>query len=172
MPSSKLPERLQVKQFALQNSYLRASIPVAEFSRLSAMLVNTTGAVQVELQGEQDPAGHRLVRMSFEASLDVECQVCLAPYQFSARSEKLLLPVVTESQMDAAPADLEPVLMDESGLDIMTVLEDELILALPLVARHPTCAEQAPQTAGQEAVELAVEQKESPFAVLKDFKDQ
>lgn len=136
------------------------------------MLVDAGGNVRVELQGEQDPAGHNLIRMSLDAELVVECQVCLTPYQFAAQAEKRLLPVLTETQMEAAPADLEPVLMDESGLDIMTVLEDELILALPLVARHPSCAVQDPRTAGQEAVEAVVEQKESPFAVLKDFKDQ
>jgi uncharacterized protein len=67
---------------------------------------------------------------------------------------------------DASEEDL---LVLEDSFDLMALVEDELLMSLPLVPMHPTClSEQAP-TSKEEAAILA-EAKPNPFAVLASLK--
>jgi len=53
--------------------------------------------------------------------------------------------------------------------DVMALLEDELLMALPLVPMHETCPVTPVFSAGDAAVEAA-EAKPNPFAVLGQLK--
>jgi uncharacterized protein len=61
----------------------------------------------------------------------------------------------------------EDVLAFAGRMDMRELMEDELLLAMPLVPRHPVCPQPLPMAAGQEAVP---EERPNPFAVLAALK--
>ena len=55
-------------------------------------------------------------------------------------------------------------------LDLQALIEDELLMALPLVARHDTCPEAVPLFAQDAAFDDALQEKVNPFAALAALK--
>ena len=53
----------------------------------------------------------------------------------------------------------------ERSFDVIELLEDELLLALPLVPRHEACPQPLPMVA--EPVEEPAEERANPFAALE-----
>ncbi len=67
------------------------------------------------------------------------------------------------------PESLEPFLLEEEETPLAGLLEQELILALPIVAYHDTC-EPYPYAGKEEAEAAVAEEKPNPFAVLEQLK--
>jgi uncharacterized protein len=126
--------------------------------------------VEVELALAED--SQRRVRISGRARtrLSLRCQRCLRP--FSATLAPAVAGVVVID--DAAAADLpradEPILAAGDRLDVYALIADELLLALPIVARchrHDCCARYDQPLADESE---AAEEKSNPFAVLQTLK--
>jgi len=58
----------------------------------------------------------------------------------------------------------------EPHFDLLAVLEDELLMALPLVPMHETCPQASPLVAGESDKEVGLIEKPNPFAVLAQLK--
>jgi uncharacterized protein len=99
-------------------------------------------------------------------ALPLECQRCLKAVDVALQIERSFLFVHGEdaaAQLDADSDD--DVLALTRALDLRELIEDELLLALPLVPRHEICPE--PLLAGAEA---PVDEKPNPFAALAALK--
>jgi uncharacterized protein len=96
------------------------------------------------------------------------CQRCLQPMRTPLSIERAILFVPGEDKAEALDAEIEDdVLALPAALDLRALVEDELILALPLVPRHDACplpAGIAP--AGQDAGPA----RPNPFAPLAALK--
>ena len=91
------------------------------------------------------------------------CQRCLQPFNTPVEVDRAFRFVPTEGEAEALDADSEDdVLALGTSFDLIGLIEDELLLAWPLVPRHVRCA-QAAQAA-------AVEPASSPFAALATLK--
>ena len=88
-------------------------------------------------------------------------------FQFELASNAFIILVQTEEDADIIEASLaaddpvEVIAFDEN-VDLMVLIEDEALLALPLSPRHEVCPNEGPLEFG--------EKRESPFAVLKNLK--
>ena len=76
--------------------------------------------------------------------------------------------VWTEEQAKALPADLDPLLVTGERMTLAEVLEEELLLALPLIALHDQCPN-SPLDESGEADEEQIK-PDNPFAVLAHLK--
>jgi uncharacterized protein len=76
--------------------------------------------------------------------------------------------IVREEEEAALPGGYEPLLTQDGQLNLADVIEDELILALPVVPLSPA-AEQQPRVWGEEN-ETQDDEQPNPFAVLKKMK--
>lgn len=145
----------------------------SELPRWHAMQTPAAGAAAAPVlwnaRGEQRRAG--AVQPQIWLHLHVTtlawptCQRCLQPFSQTLEIERALRFVASEAEAEALDADSEDdVLALEPAFDLRTLVEDELLLAWPIVPRHEQCS--APQHhAGDDGRAAAV-----PFAALAALK--
>jgi uncharacterized protein len=168
------PSKLDVEALAKAGLSLDGAWPVTELERLAASAAagTTGGEVAWQAQGE-----HRAVRggqpqvwlhLKAHTHVMLECQRCLKPVPVEVHAERSFLFVHGENTAAELDADSEDdVLALTRALDLRTLVEDELLLELPLVPRHEVCPEPL-QMADEEAP--TAEEKPNPFAVLASLK--
>jgi uncharacterized protein len=100
-------------------------------------------------------------------TVDAVCQRCLEPFRLPLATDLRLLPTTMEQGLSAG-AEFEPWELDDDRVCPADIVEEALIMAMPLSAMHDTaeaCREYEP--AGGE-----VERTVRPFAALKDRLDR
>ena len=101
------------------------------------------------------------------ASLSLVCQRCLQPVQAVLSVERNFRFVADEKQAAAIDADIEEdVLVLSRSFDLVELIEDELLLALPLVPRHEMCTQPLESAADP----VAFDERVNPFDVLGELK--
>lgn len=146
------PLRLDVAALAADGAELTGQWPLAQLGRLadSALPDETPeAAVQWHVRGELRPVSggqaEVWLHLQAEVSLALCCQRCLGPVAETVVLDRALRFVSDEQQAAALDAELEDdVLALERVLDLRELVEDELLLALPLVPRHEVCPEPLP----------------------------
>jgi uncharacterized protein len=166
---------LDVKAFAKAQMHLEGDTPVTEFERLAEdCMGEVTGQVVWSAQGamapDQSGKDAAWLHLEAKATVPLTCQRCLHPVPVELLIEQDFRFVADEAtalaEDDASEEDL---LVLEDSFDLMALIEDELLMSLPLVPMHPTClSEQAPTSKEEEAI--LAEAKPNPFAVLASLK--
>jgi len=143
-----------------------------ELVRLRAECVSGQGEVAWSLAGSTGVSGYPTLYLSVHAKIQLMCQRCLTPFDFQIQSESTVILAKDEQVADEIEASLD---VDENGIeaevivgskafDIMALIEDEALLAIPLSPKHEVC----PAKVGVEKLDaFAIAKKESPFAALK-----
>lgn len=149
-------------EFARNGSRLQGDWPLADFPRLRESLHADVGALRYELQGVPEQHGRPALRLRVQGALQLICQRCLGPLEHRVHIESSLLLRATQAEIDAEPVDAEGPEQIVAGREMAVhdLIEDELLLALPLAPRHERCAGRA--AAGQGG-------KHTPFAGLRDL---
>jgi uncharacterized protein len=149
MKSSFDLRRLDVAAFCRAEGYVQGQAPLAEFERLCGGAHPEGGhrPVQWQIRGESAvaPGGARQVRLHLvaETGVDLTCQRCLEPMVAVLRADRWFRFVADEetaARLDEASDD--DILVMDRAFDVLSLVEDELLLEWPLVPRHPDC--QAP----------------------------
>ena len=166
-----LPDRFNPDLMARDGTRHEATLPVARFERLAAVLASDAGEVHVaatfsRLEDQLRVSGR--VRADYRT----RCQRCLEPMSLPVDETFELTFVASETAAQALDDELDPVVLDDTGrITIVGLLEDELILHVPLITRHPAGEGCAPLEAsfGGEAIEAAEAERPRPFDALKDL---
>jgi uncharacterized protein len=169
MSDHTLPKTLDPFKYADQNKILVGEIALSLMPRLADLLVDTEGKVQVELEFDRDPQRLRILKGKLKATVTLLCQRCLHPVAQAVESEFTLGIVFNDEQAQNLPRTYEPLLVEDEKLVVMDVVEEELILSLPMFAYHDAC-----EVDGYKQTEQAVadtvgadeEKKPNPFNVL------
>lgn len=153
-------------------------LALESLQNLSAMLTDTEGRAQAVLTFYIDQDRRRRIDGELQATVNVQCQRCLEPVQIHL-SEKFQLAVVsTEAKAKDLPATLDPWLSDEETLIPADIVEEQLILCMPIVSTHQQCNAAIVQDVlekgvGIEHSDQAEEKKaNSPFSVLASLKNK
>lgn len=167
MPLRQLPETLDFLKQAERSVSLEGRWPLAELSRLCDALNDTSGELVANLYfGSSE--GFYFLQGSVQASLAVICQRCTEPMQQELLGHFKLGLVTSEDEIKLLPADMEPYLIKGDEQSVIDILEDELLLSLPMVTTHRNeCSEFISKQNGQRRKDAA---NDNPFAVLKDLK--
>ena len=155
-------------RFAAEARILKGEVAVAKFSRLVDSLVSTDGAINWSVEGsmfegvvsgQSDPR----LKLRLDGTLNLRCQRCLGGLDWVLVVETVLQPVrVGQPIPDEELEDDEVDAIEVDGeLDLLALIEDEILLALPIAPRHEQC--EAPR-GGNGANE------ESPFAALASLR--
>ena len=160
---------LDVLDLAAVGRVVERQFPIADFGRLGDRLAEPGGSAQVRLEfGMIDGTPAAVLRL--QAGVTIECQRCLRPVRRTVESESRLAFVAREDA--TLPAEHEPVVGDPRRVDLAALVEEELLLAVPLFARHAPDEECGwPAQAGSRKSEPAPAAQEMrlPFAGLKDL---
>lgn len=138
MAETQLPRQINILRETEHGSELTGHIDIKAMPRLLCSLESDAGNMQVDLQFGKNQDHSRYIKGHLKGSLELLCQRCLMPVEFIIDDDINLRPVLSESQARALPSDYEPVLVERDGQDLLPIIEDELILRLPIVALHDT----------------------------------
>ena len=147
------PLRLDVAAFAADAGVLSGAWPGASLQRLADLQVPPQDVgqadVQWRVQGERrarpGSAPELWLALSAQAPVWLTCQRCLQPMPVDLALDRRLRFVAGESQAEALDADSDDdVLALSRSLDLRELVEDELLLGLPLVPRHTACPKPLP----------------------------
>ncbi len=146
-------------------------IPLEALGRLEGVVQSVSGAVRYSLRLTHTGAHRYRVSGTVEAALVLVCQRCLKPYTHAVVSEFDLAMVRSDAEAQRAVEvdDLEPVLITDDVLHVADLVEDELLLAVPVVPRHPA-GEPCELGMASEPVPDDLGAKPNPFAVLAELK--
>ena len=172
------PRRLDVASFAAQQGELAGDTPATALPRLSAATLapaddSSRADAHWRVTGQRLPLAGAGLQPSLliDATTEVtlECQRCLQPMRIALPAERRIFFV--EGEDAAAALDTETdddVLALTPTLDLRSLVEDELLLALPLVPRHEVCPQPLPRPLVEEEPETSA--GENPFAALASLK--
>jgi uncharacterized protein len=148
------------------------TLPIAAMSRLCGALARTDGVVQFELDFGRDSLGTDYLDVRAQASLTLVCQRTLEPFVQPVVVNTRLGLIRLERDEAGLPPDCEPLLVAEDGrLKPADVIEDELLLALPLIPVNPDSSLPDEVTGHEPEDDSAGEgRSENPFAVLRELK--
>ena len=154
--------------FARESGELRATVPVAALARLHDALFDQSGAIAYELAGHVDREGKASMRLVLGGELVLRCQRCLGPvpFRFDVVRNFVLVPAGQALSDPADEAEDTEQLHADSKLDVIALVEDEVILGLPMVAGHEEGACAAPSPKPEAGI------RESPFNALAALKRQ
>lgn len=172
------PRHLDIKSFAQSGAQLQGQSSLGQWPRLldekMANLQGNEHAVQWWLQGHvvSVAGGASRVGLMLRAAvhLPLQCQRCLGPMVQRIETEREFVFVADEAMAEAMDDEVEEdVLVISRDFDALSLVEDELILALPLVPRHDVCSQNLPTQVVDVGFEAASE-RPNPFAALASIK--
>jgi len=117
------------------------------------------------------PAQFAIALKNAEAPLTVTCQRSLEPFVLPVALHSRLGLIRSEREESGLSPDCEPLLVDDDGkLALVDVIEDELLLALPLVPINPDSA--LPEEVTSPSTDESADEgrTDNPFAVLRELK--
>lgn len=155
-------------EFALNHQSLSGMVAVAELSRLVDALYSDQGALEYTLSGGVNQLGKPVLHCRVKGKLQLQCQRCLEgmEYVLDIRSELMLAQdEAALLQLDEQDEEATDAILADTKLNVLSLVEDEVLLDLPLAPRHSTGACQV------KAAELSSPEL-SPFAVLAKLKPE
>ena len=167
-----LPESVDAWRMVSARRSFEGTLPIATLRRLCEALAGTDGEVNYELDFGRDSLGVSYVDVRAQVSLTLLCQRTLEPFVMPITLDTRLGLIKQERDEAGLPPDCEPLLVAENGrLNPADVIEDELLLALPLVPVNPDSSLPDEVTGHELEEDSAGEgRSENPFAVLRELK--
>ena len=180
MLKEQLPKTISPCRLAHQGATLRGVLDLSQMNRLCNLLTNEQGSVKASLFFTTDDHNRPIVKINFSTTVCMECQRCLDAVQFNLSATTTLAIIHSESQVDDLPEQYEPLIIHKDDNDYMPLLpliEDELLLALPLVAYHKNdaCGKVNGTVTTNSSDQLVCDkenttQRNHPFSILTQLK--
>lgn len=154
-------------EFARKGLAIHGTIALSQFSRLSDRVASSADTFEYELKGDRSPDGKLMLHLQVRGNVELQCQRCLKPCRQDLDIETRFILVSNE---DLIPSDSdageEEYLVTNVQTEVIELLEDELLLALPFAPKH------ADENCAADAEMKTNTGKQSPFAVLQGLKTQ
>ncbi|MCE1160251.1 MAG: DUF177 domain-containing protein [Burkholderiales bacterium] len=160
--------------FALckEHASVQGQLPLSTLSRLHGDLIHTTDAVSYHVSGSVDDEHRYLLHLSITGTLPMNCQRCAEELSHPLLVDNTLQLVHTEAELNDEEEELNAIMSGKAEIekivgsknyDLLNLLEDEIILSLPIVIAHEVCEQTLPTSVGE---------KVSPFDALMTLKNK
>lgn len=162
-----------MRKLAVVGAELKGTFKVAELERLRQALADDSGSGEFRLEFANADDGRPVMTGEVSATVTVQCQRCLQPMEIELASTMAMGIVYTDEQAKALPGDLAPLQTGVEPIDLTDVLEDQLLIELPMMAMHPPQA--CPAGVGYVSSDPGFEERseetaENPFSILEQLK--
>ncbi|MFQ3176361.1 MAG: hypothetical protein ACJAYB_001964 [Psychromonas sp.] len=171
MQNVKLPIMVDPVRAAQNQLELDAIIPKALLSRLAESTISIQSDIKTTFSFDIDKQKLRIFDGKASVAVELICQRCNEPMIYQCEAEFKYCPVHNQEQENNLPDAYEAIYYDENGeVNLHQVVEDELIVTLPQIAKH------AIEECQQSKFELTfgeideVEQRPNPFDALAQLK--
>lgn len=170
MFSGQLPHYVEPRKLAQQGGEISGQTTVGALPRLAEFRHSQQSPVSASLRFSRDGDGYQVIEGEIETRLHLVCQRCLELVEQPVVARVALAMVWNEEAIAALPSYYEPWLLNDEKLMLTDLLEEELLLALPLAPVHEQCPVKLPNSAGEPATENEKSNADNPFAVLASLK--
>lgn len=163
-----LPKTVDPFRFAASGRQLSGKLAVRDMPRLLPDLLSDASEVSVSLEfGVDESIGLPFVKGEIKTCLELRCQRCLETFSYDIIAGFLLGLVRNMEAAERLPERYDPVVVVDGALVLKEVVEDELIVNLPVVPRHPpeVCRVRIPEA------EFSAKAK-NPFEAIGVLRDQ
>ncbi len=167
-PENHLPASVDAARMAADRRIFEGTLPIEGMSRLRPSLADARGNARYVLEFGAGELGDRELHVRVKADLALECQRTLETFIHPVEVDTRLGLIDNEHQEAGLPQGVEPLLLDDGSLRPAAVIEDELLLALPLVPVKP--GSRLPEFDAGESPAEEADEKHNPFAVLGKLK--
>lgn len=149
--------------FAKEGRVLEGTLAVSSLERLHDLLTEVTGEINFRLQGFKSEHGELMLHLTVSGVIPLACQRCLKAIPFNLDVDNLLeiVPEGSDMSQDELEDDTRDFLPVAGELNLAELVEDEILLSLPVAPRHEKCGLPGAADAGERI---------HPFAVLAGLK--
>lgn len=154
------------KKLCVRGQVVEERLPLTRFPRLLSLLADGDGTITYRLVFEMDLVGHPSVAISARGALPLICQRTLQRFELPIDLSSRLVFLASDAQESEVPPDAESLVLDGDTRSCNDLVEDELILLVPVV---PMSELSLPDVAANDAV-VPEEPVRRPFAVLEQLK--
>ncbi|WP_392384043.1 YceD family protein [Marinomonas primoryensis] len=171
MLNDTLPKHFDPRKYANYELAFEGYVPLNEFKELCAILASNEGNAFIHLDFRVDEDRRYIATGSLTAQVQVVCQRCMEAVTHDLALDLSLGFVYDEDHAKNLPKDYDPVVMTDGDVILADMVEQEIILALPIVAYHeesgcnPTAVKYASSTDDAPDGE-----KPNPFSILAQLK--
>ena len=138
MTDGALPVYVDTRKIFLQQTQIDGTVALERVSRFRSALASDTASISARLQFSVNKSGQKLIGGQLSADVEVCCQRCLQPFVINLIDDINL--VLSSNEAVAAGqlgSKLEPWICEDYRLDLANVVEEQLILCMPIVNYHP-----------------------------------
>jgi len=169
--------RLDVQAFAQAATPWSRQDALSRYERLAAEAQGAIDGLTVnwtargELRSTTGGADEVWLHLSAQARLPLTCQRCMGPLDTEVTADRWFRFAADEAAAAALDDEVdEDVLVLALDFDLLELIEDELLMSLPLVPRHETCPVPVKLAVQDPGFEAESEAKPNPFAALASLR--
>lgn len=126
----------ELEALGRRQAHLNGNLEIGRLTRLCELLMSDKGSVRASLGFSQQGVDWTTVDLSYEGTLELVCQRCLESVTEEICGRVRFVVLEDDSMVSSAPEDHEPIILSGVRCQPAEIVEDELIISLPLVARH------------------------------------
>ena len=166
--------------FARDRAQTQGRVPLAALPRLAQESHPPAGAVPeplveyaalAELRAGASGGEEPWLQLRASVALRLICQRCLTEVECAVSFDRSFRFVASEALAAVEDEESEEdVLVASKSFDLQELIEDELLMAMPLVPMHAVCPQPVKLQAADPDFEQVVPEKPNPFAVLEQLK--
>ncbi|MDD9895307.1 MAG: YceD family protein [Gammaproteobacteria bacterium] len=175
MPESPIPAYIDTRKVFLQQDEINGSVALEKLPRFKDALASQQGHVSVALSFSVNESGQKVIQGKLFAEVAVTCQRCLEPLAIQLRDDIYLAVLEEEAEVAKLDPELDPWLCAEHKLVLAELVEEQLMLCMPIVNYHENqaCLEKLDYVHSQNEADTAQSgmATENPFSVLKALKE-
>ena len=157
-----IPVQISASRALARDERYAGPVDAAGLDRLSDL---SPEGLSADLRIWTDSARRRWIEGRVAGVVKLECRVCSEHFSWSLDAPVKLALAMSEEEEERLMADCEPLLVHDDSLMLHEIVEDEVLLALPMMPRCPAC-ENARPPSDEPPDEVA---RPSPLAALKSL---
>jgi DUF177 domain-containing protein len=159
---------LDVDRLSKAEADIAFAVPLAELSRLRAQLASVEGEVRGTVHFRRR-AGIAVAELTLNGTARLVCQRCLEAMKLGVEATVEVGLVATEADVSRVPEELEPVLAPDGHISVGELVEEELLLTLPIVPLHPDADPCVASASAPLAKSEHEEETQRPFEQLAEL---
>ena len=128
-----LPDLISLAE---RGTVLEGTIEFAKFGRLKELLNSSEGSARARMSFRRSHDDVLLAELQCEAVLELICQRCLEPVAHEVLGRTDFAVANNEDSLVVLPRGMDLIALNGDRFQPAILIEDELIVSLPLVPRH------------------------------------
>jgi uncharacterized protein len=172
MTTAIIPRHLDLRQLASRDATVKGQLCLSQMPRLAAAVAGAEHCAEVSIRCRRDEEGRFIANCLVDMPVVQTCQRCLGMVALDLKSESSLAVVWNDEQAKGLPKQYDPLIAGEDA-DLWAVVEEELLLVLPVVSYHAVgdCSSLEGLSTEEDDSDMPSEtRKPNPFDVLAALK--